>query len=65
MTPYANICKLISKDTGQLVAKVAATRLKLLCFWIKHQYWNSREISTTSKPLVHVKFEGTIDLLQK
>jgi hypothetical protein len=28
----ANICKVVSKDTGQSVAEVAATRLKLVCF---------------------------------
>jgi hypothetical protein len=59
----ANICKAVSKDTGQSVAKVAVTRLKLLCFWIKHQYRTSREIGMTSKPLVAVKFER-ISLLQ-
>jgi hypothetical protein len=32
----ANICKAISKDTGQSVAKVATTELKLACFWIKY-----------------------------
>ncbi len=37
----ANICKVVNKDTGQSVAKLAATRLKLLCFWIKHQYRTS------------------------
>jgi hypothetical protein len=37
----ANICKAVSKDTGQSGAKVAATRLKLVCFWIKHQYRTS------------------------
>ncbi len=57
-----NICKAISKDTGQSVAEVAATRLDLVCFWIKHQYLTSREIGMTSKPLVRVKFKGTIDL---
>ncbi len=36
-----NICKVVGKDTGQSVAKVAATRLKLVCFWIKHQYRTS------------------------
>jgi hypothetical protein len=30
----ANICKAVSKDTGQSVAKIAATKLKLACFWI-------------------------------
>ncbi len=37
----ANICKAFSKDTSQSVAKVATTRLKLVCFWIKHQYRTS------------------------
>jgi hypothetical protein len=32
-----NICKAVSKDTGQLVAKIATTKLKLACFWIRHQ----------------------------
>ncbi len=50
----ANICKAVSKDTSQSVAKLAATRLKLLCFWIKHQYQTSQDIGTTSKPLVWV-----------
>jgi hypothetical protein len=34
----ANICKAVSKDPCQSVGKVAMTRLKLVCFWIKHQY---------------------------
>jgi hypothetical protein len=32
----ANICKGVSKDTGQSVAKIAVTKLKLACFWIRH-----------------------------
>ncbi len=59
----ANICKAVSKVTGQSGAKLAVTRLKLLCFWIKHQYRTSQEIGTTSKPLVRVTLE-TISLLQ-
>ncbi len=50
----ANNCKAVSKDTSKSVAKVAATKLKLVCFWIKHQYQTSREIGTTLKALVHV-----------
>jgi hypothetical protein len=61
----ANICKAISKDTGQSVAKIAATKLKLVYFWIRHQHQTSREIGGTSKPLVKVKYKGTIDLLQQ
>ena len=37
----ANNCKGVSKDTSKSVAKVAATKLKLVCFWIKHQYRTS------------------------
>ena len=40
----ANICKAVSKDTSQSVAKIAATKLKLACFWIRHQYRTLREI---------------------
>jgi hypothetical protein len=61
----ANICKAISKDTGQTVAKVATTKVKVACFWIKHQHRTSRKIGGTSKPLVKVKYKGTIDLLQQ
>jgi hypothetical protein len=50
----ANICKVVSKDTGQSVAKIAATRLKLACFWIRHQYRTSREIGGTGRPLVKI-----------
>jgi hypothetical protein len=28
----ANICKVVSKDTGQSVAEIDATKLKLVCF---------------------------------
>jgi hypothetical protein len=55
----ANICKAISKDTGQSVAKIAATKLRLVCFWIRHQHLTSREIGGTQRLLVKVKYEGT------
>jgi hypothetical protein len=61
----ANICKATSKDTGQSVAKIAATKLKLVCFWIRHQHGTSREIGGTQRPLVTVKYKGTIDLLRQ
>jgi hypothetical protein len=59
----ANICKAISKDTGQSVAEIATTKLKLACFWIRHQYRTSREIGGTGRPLVKILYSGTIDLL--
>jgi hypothetical protein len=59
----ANICKAVSKDTGQSVAKITATKLKLVCFWIGHQIRTSREIRGTRRPLVDIKYSGTIDLL--
>ncbi len=57
----ANICKAVSKDTGQSVAVIAATKLKLVCFWIRHQHRTSREIG--SRPLVKVNYSGVIELL--
>jgi hypothetical protein len=56
----ANICKAISKDTSQSVAKIAMTKLKLACFWIRHP---SREIGGTQRQLVKIKYSGTIELL--
>jgi hypothetical protein len=61
----ANICNAVSKDTGQSVAKIAATKLKLPCFWIRHQYRTSREIGGTVQPLVKTLYSGTIDLLRQ
>ncbi len=61
----ANICKAVSKDTGQSVAEIAATKLTLTCFWIRHQYRTSREIGGTGRPLVKILYSGTIDLLRQ
>jgi hypothetical protein len=61
----ANICKAISEETGQSVAKIAATRLKLACFWNRHQIWTSRESGGTQIPLMKVKYRGTIDCLHQ
>jgi hypothetical protein len=60
----ANICKMVSKDTGQSVAKIAMTKLKLACFWIRHQIQTSREIGGTGRPLVEIPYSGTMDLLR-
>jgi hypothetical protein len=61
----ANICKAVSKDTNQSVAEIAATKLNLTCFWIRHQHRTSRVIRGTNRPLVKVKYSGEIDLLQE
>jgi hypothetical protein len=61
----ANICKAVSKETGQSVTRIAMTKLKLACFWIRHQYRTSREIGGTGRPLVKILYSGTIDLLQQ
>jgi hypothetical protein len=61
----ANICKAVSKHTGQSVAKIAATKLKLACIWIRHQHRTSREIGGTSRPLVKIKYSGEIKLLRQ
>ena len=50
----ANVCKAVGKDVGQSIAKLAATKLKLACFWIRHQYRTSIEIGGTQRPLVRL-----------
>ncbi len=59
----ANVCKAVGKDVGQSVAEIAATKLKLACFWIRHQYRTSREIGGTQRPLVKIIYSGEIDRL--
>jgi hypothetical protein len=61
----ANICKTVSKDTGQSVAKTAATKLKLACLWIRHQHRTLREIGGASRPLVKINYSGAIELLRQ
>jgi hypothetical protein len=61
----ANVCKAVGKDVGQSVAEIAATKLKLPCFWIRHQYWTLREIGGTQRPLVMIAYSGEIDRLQQ
>ncbi len=58
----ANICKAVSKDTGQSVAEIAMTKLKLAYFWIRHQIRTSEEIGGNVRPLVKILYSGTIDL---
>ncbi len=59
----ANVCKAVGKDVGQSVAKIAATKLKLACFWVRHQYRTSREIGGTQRLLVKIVYSGEIDCL--
>jgi hypothetical protein len=61
----ANVCKAVGKDVGQSVAKIAATKLKLVCFWIRHQYRTLREIGGTQRPLVKIVYSGEIDCLRE
>jgi hypothetical protein len=61
----ANVCKVAGKDIGQFIAEIAATKLKLACFWIRHQYRTSREIGGTQRPLVKIKYSGEIDCLRE
>jgi hypothetical protein len=61
----ANVCKAVGKDVGQSVAKIAATKLKLACFWVRHQYWTSREIRGTQRPLVKIVYSCEIDYLRQ
>ncbi len=61
----ANVCKAVNKDIGQSVAEIAATKLKLVCLWIRHQFRTLREIGGTQRPLVKIKYSGEIDRLQQ
>ncbi len=61
----ANVCEAVGKDVGQSVAKIAATKLNLACFWVRHQYRTSREIGWTQRPLVKIIYSGEIDRLQQ
>ncbi len=61
----ANVCKAVGKDVGQSVSKIAATKLKLVCFWVRHQYRTSREIGGTQRPLVKIIYSGEIDRLRQ
>jgi hypothetical protein len=59
----ANVCKAVGKDFSQSIAKIAATKLKLACFWVRHLYRTSREIGGTQRPLVKIVYSGEIDRL--
>jgi hypothetical protein len=61
----ANVCKSVSKDVGQSIAEIATTKLKLACFWVRHQYWTLREIGGTQRPLVKIVYSGEIDCLRE
>jgi hypothetical protein len=61
----ANVCKAVDKDVSQSIAEIAATKLKLACFWIRHQYWTSRVLGGTKRPLVKIKYSGEIDRLRE
>ncbi len=56
----ANVCKAVGKDVVQSVAKIAVTKLKIVCFWVTHQYRTSREIGGTQRPLVKIVYSGEI-----
>ena len=61
----ANVCKAVGKDLGTSVAELATTKLKLACFWIRHQYRTSREIGGAQRPLVKIKYSGDIVRLKQ
>ncbi len=61
----ANFYKSVGKDVGQSAAELAATKLKLACFWVRHQYQTLREIGGTKRPLVKIEYSGEIDRLQE
>ena len=60
-----NIFGALRKDkTHDGIAELAVSRLKLLTFWVKHQFRTSRTIGSTAKPLVRVTL-AKINLLKE
>ena len=49
-----NIFSALRKDKANQIAELAVTRLKLLAFWVRHQYRTSRHIGGMRKPLMRV-----------
>ncbi len=54
-----------AKTLANSFAKIAVTKLKLACFWVRHQYRTSREIRGTQRPLIKIIYSGEIDCLQQ
>jgi hypothetical protein len=59
-----NIFAALRKDKANQIAELAVTRLKLLAFWVRHQYRTSRHIGGARKPLVRVTLDD-INLLKE
>ena len=60
-----NIFSALRKDkTHPGIAELAVTRLKLMAFWVRHQFRTSHTIGTTSTPLVRVTLDQ-INLLKE
>jgi len=60
-----NIFSALRKDkTHNGIAELAVSRIKLLAFWVRHQFRTNRMIGTSSTPLVRVTLEK-INLLKE
>ena len=59
-----SLCHTLCRNSGQLVAELAVTQLKLLTFWVRHQNCTGQEIGGTLNPLVRTELV-TLNLLKE
>ena len=46
-----SVCRTLRRDSNLKLAELSVTRLKLMTFWVRHQYRTSREIGGVQNPL--------------
>jgi hypothetical protein len=59
-----SVCRTLRRDSNLKVAELSVTRLKLMTFWVRHQYRTSRVIGGVQNPLVRIDLK-TLTLLKE
>ncbi len=59
-----SVCCTLRRDSNLKLAELSVARLKLMTFWVRHQYHTSPRIGGTSNPLVRINLK-TITLLKE
>ena len=59
-----SVCRTLRRDSNLKLAELSVTRLKLMTFWVRHQYRTSRVIGGVQNPLVRIDLK-TITLLKE
>jgi hypothetical protein len=58
-----SVCRTLRRDSNLKLAELSVTRLKLMTFWVRHQYRTSHVIGGVGNPLVRIDLK-TITLLK-